>query len=300
MKDSGIVTTLSEGEYVFHLMSSTNTDTGDIFHEVVDLGIPPGGGKLCSPWIESIEWTGSGGKSTSWYCGWTIYRIRPGWFPLQYLMIREEEWTPWMVESRMTELEALSNDLTKSPEDLENYSMEMAELEIKLARLESQDLFNLDSSGILQNRGSFDFENNASNYQVWVKVVDDQGASQEMSFSILLIDQNESVEPEDPTDPTDPGIDEIVIHSPDLIGVDENQEFITEINASGVAGVVLSYSILYGDDNGLFKLNQATGDLSFIAPRDFEMPEDANMDNLYEVTIEVSDGTKNALLNLRG
>ena len=78
--------------------------------------------------------------------------------------------------------------------------------------------------------------------------------------------------------------------------MDENQEFITEINASGVAGVVLSYSILYGDDKGLFKLNQATGDPSFIAPRDLEMPEDANMDNLYEVTIEVSDGTKNALL----
>ena len=85
LKDSGIVTTLSEGEYVFHLMSSTNTDTGDIFHEVVDLGIPPGGGKLCSPWIESIEWTGSGGKSTSWYCGWTIYRIGPGGFPFAVL-----------------------------------------------------------------------------------------------------------------------------------------------------------------------------------------------------------------------
>ena len=107
-------------------------------------------------------------------------------------------------QSRMTELEALSNDLTKSPEDLENYSMEMAELEIKLARLESQDLFNLDSSGILRTGVVFDFENNASNYQVWVNVVDDQGASQEKSFSILLIDQNESVEPEDPTDPTDP------------------------------------------------------------------------------------------------
>ena len=111
---------------------------------------------------------------------------------------------PWMVESRMTELEALSNDLTKSLEDLENYSMEMAELEIKLARLESQDLFNLDSSGILRTEVVCDFENNASNYQVWVKVVDDQGASQEKEFSILLIDQNESVEPEDPTDPTDP------------------------------------------------------------------------------------------------
>ena len=78
--------------------------------------------------------------------------------------------------------EALSNDLTKSPEDLENYSMEMAELEIKLARLESQDLFNLDSSGILRTGVVFDFENNASNYQVWVKVVDDQGASQERVF----------------------------------------------------------------------------------------------------------------------
>ena len=109
---------------------------------------------------------------------------------------------------------------------------------------------------------------------------------------------NRKIQPTHPTDPTDPGIDEIVIHSPDLIGVDENQEFITEINASGVAGVVLSYSILYGDDNGLFKLNQATGDLSFIAPGT-EMPEDANMDNLYEVTIEVSGGTKNALLNLK-
>ena len=148
LKDSGIVTTLSEGEYVFHLMSSTNTDTGDIFHEVVDLGIPqvvenyaPHGLKALSGLeVEEIN------LLVLWLDNLS-HRIRR--VPLQYLMIREEEWTPWMVESRMTELEALSNDLTKS-EDLENYSMEMAELEIKLARLESQDLFNLDSSGILR------------------------------------------------------------------------------------------------------------------------------------------------------
>ena len=186
LKDSGIVTTLSEGEYVFHLMSSTNTDTGDIFHEVVDLGIPqvvenyaPHGLKALSG-LEVEE-----NQPLGTVVGQFIASDPEG-SPLQYLMIREEEWTPWMVESRMTELEALSNDLTKSPEDLENYSMEMAELEIKLARLESQNLFNLDSSGILRTEVVFDFENNASNYQVWVKVVDDQGASQEKEFFYFL------------------------------------------------------------------------------------------------------------------
>ena len=43
----------------------------------------------------------------------------------------------------------------------------------------------------------------------------------------------------------------------------------------------------------------ATGDLQFIRPPDFEDPKDANKDNTYEVTLNVSDGTGTATLEVK-
>ena len=63
-----------------------------------------------------------------------------------------------------------------------------------------------------------------------------------------------------------------------------------EFNATDPDGDALAYSILYGDDAHAFDLNESTGILSFIIPPDFENPEDNNTDNIYEATIQVSDG----------
>ncbi|MDG1139034.1 MAG: BspA family leucine-rich repeat surface protein, partial [Opitutales bacterium] len=88
-------------------------------------------------------------------------------------------------------------------------------------------------------------------------------------------------------------------HSDGNLSVQENQAFIYDFEALDPDGDVVTYSLLGGDDKEFFKLNEATGGLSFIALRDFETPEDANVDNVYELTIEAGDSIKNSLLHVR-
>ena len=60
-------------------------------------------------------------------------------------------------------------------------------------------------------------------------------------------------------------------------------------SASDPDGNPLTFSISGGADAGLMQIT-AGGALSFRAPPDFEAPADANRDNVYEVTLMVSDG----------
>ena len=56
------------------------------------------------------------------------------------------------------------------------------------------------------------------------------------------------------------------------------------------AGQTLTYSIVGGADSALFSLDPTTHALAFITGRDFEAPADAGGDNIYDVTVQVSDG----------
>ena len=60
----------------------------------------------------------------------------------------------------------------------------------------------------------------------------------------------------------------------------------------GAADVGISYSITGGDDRALFTIDAASGELSFIAAPDFEAPQDADGDNVYEVTVTATGGTE--------
>ena len=53
---------------------------------------------------------------------------------------------------------------------------------------------------------------------------------------------------------------------------------------------------LSGDDAGLFDITG--GVLTFMSPPDFEAPADADTDNAYEVTVEVSDGDMDDMLDV--
>jgi serralysin len=57
------------------------------------------------------------------------------------------------------------------------------------------------------------------------------------------------------------------------------------------AGPDLSYSIVGGADAAKFSINSSTGALSFVTAPDFEAPTDAGGNNVYDVTVQVSDGT---------
>ena len=64
---------------------------------------------------------------------------------------------------------------------------------------------------------------------------------------------------------------------------------------SGTQGAV-TWS-LSGDDSGDFSISSA-GELAFTAAPDYEAPADADTDNVYQVTVEATDGTNNATLDV--
>jgi glucose/arabinose dehydrogenase len=64
-------------------------------------------------------------------------------------------------------------------------------------------------------------------------------------------------------------------------------------------GQTPSFSIAGGADGLLFSIVSGTGDLSFRTAPDFEQPTDANRDNVYELTLQATDGQASATLDLR-
>ncbi len=59
--------------------------------------------------------------------------------------------------------------------------------------------------------------------------------------------------------------------------------------ATDLDGDNLTFSIIGGPDASNFTIDAITGDLSFITPPDFEAPNDANSNNLYQVILRVTD-----------
>ena len=76
------------------------------------------------------------------------------------------------------------------------------------------------------------------------------------------------------------------------LSISENSTAVTTATAIDVdANTTLSYSISGGADASLFDINAATGALSFKAAPNFEAPTDAGSNNVYDVVVQVSDGT---------
>lgn len=70
-----------------------------------------------------------------------------------------------------------------------------------------------------------------------------------------------------------------------------------QATATDPDGNPLTFSLAGGADQGRFTIT-AAGALSFTTPPDFEAPADADSNNVYQVTLQVSDGTTSATLNL--
>ena len=72
----------------------------------------------------------------------------------------------------------------------------------------------------------------------------------------------------------------------------ENATAVTTVTATDADdGAVLTYAIVGGADASKFSINAATGVLSFITAPDFENPLDVGANNIYDVIVQVSDGT---------
>ncbi len=84
-----------------------------------------------------------------------------------------------------------------------------------------------------------------------------------------------------------------VITSGAAFGIDEKSSAVTTVTATDADAVgTLGFAIAGGADAGFFTIDAATGALAFAAAPDFEVPGDDGGDNVYDVTVEVSDGVQ--------
>ena len=74
--------------------------------------------------------------------------------------------------------------------------------------------------------------------------------------------------------------------------IPENQTLVTTISATDDADAVdagLAFSIAGGSDAADFVIDAATGQLRFVTAPDYENPTDAGADNVYDLTVRVTD-----------
>ena len=83
-----------------------------------------------------------------------------------------------------------------------------------------------------------------------------------------------------------------IFTSPATASVAENQMAAYTALATDADGDGLTYS-LSGTDASRFTIDPATGAVRFIASPDFENPDDAGGDNVYDITVTASDDTNN-------
>ncbi|MEO1239803.1 MAG: putative Ig domain-containing protein, partial [Pseudomonadota bacterium] len=70
----------------------------------------------------------------------------------------------------------------------------------------------------------------------------------------------------------------------------ENQLAAAQVTAVDPEGSDVTYAIAGGSDAALFTIDAATGLVSFLTAPDFEVPSDSDGDNVYDVTVEATDG----------
>jgi Ca2+-binding RTX toxin-like protein len=82
-----------------------------------------------------------------------------------------------------------------------------------------------------------------------------------------------------------------VIGSPAAFATPENTTAVATLSATDAQGQALAWSLVAGGDASRFTINAATGALAFVAAPDFETPLDLGADNVYNLTVQVSDGS---------
>jgi hypothetical protein len=78
----------------------------------------------------------------------------------------------------------------------------------------------------------------------------------------------------------------------------ENAALSYQATATDPEGSALTYSIAGGADAGRFSITSA-GALSFVSAPNFDLPQDADGDNVYQVQLKASDGSLSATLDLK-
>ncbi|WP_341674836.1 cadherin domain-containing protein [Niveibacterium sp. SC-1] len=142
------------------------------------------------------------------------------------------------------------------------------------------------STGQLSFASAPDFENptdaGANNVYDVIVQVSDGSITDAQAIAVTVTDLNDNA----PVITSDGGL------SSAGVTVAENAQAVTAVAASDAdANSTLHYSIVGGADAGKFVINAGTGQLSFVSAPDFENPTDAGADNVYDVIVQVSDGS---------
>ncbi len=145
--------------------------------------------------------------------------------------------------------------------------------------------FKIDSStGVVTvaDGTKIDRESDAS-LDITVKATSEDGSSASKTFTITINDVDEFA----PEITSNGGGNEAAV------SIDENYKALKAISATdGDATASIVYSISGGLDAALFVIDADTGDLSFKSAPDFEDPADADFDNVYEVEVTATSGSK--------
>ncbi len=136
---------------------------------------------------------------------------------------------------------------------------------------------------INSNTGAITVANNTNldyeitiNYELTLTVSDGTNTSSSETITINVNDLNDNIP---------------IITSAATASVLENSTSVLTIVATDAdAGTSVVYSISGGDDQTRFSIVSSTGVLTFVVAPDFESPNDAGADNIYQVSVNVSDG----------
>jgi aryl-phospho-beta-D-glucosidase BglC (GH1 family) len=141
--------------------------------------------------------------------------------------------------------------------------------------------FNL-SGNTLRATASLNVEVKSS-YSIRIRVADQGALTYEKIFAISVLDVNEAP----------------VFTSGSVVTVAENQSAVVTLASSDPdAGASKVFTITGGTDAGKFGLVSGSGVLFFLTNPNFEPPGDANGDNIYQVSVQVSDGSLTASQSL--
>jgi Ca2+-binding RTX toxin-like protein len=118
-------------------------------------------------------------------------------------------------------------------------------------------------------------------YDVTIQVSDGVGGIDTQAIAVAVTNQNEL-----PTITSNGGGDTAAA------SIAENTTEVTTVTATDPdAGQTLSYAIVGGADAAKFTINATTGALAFVTAPDFEAPTDSGANDVYDVTVQVSDGS---------
>ena len=141
-------------------------------------------------------------------------------------------------------------------------------------------LFSIDpNSGELTFNVAPDFESPGDTdgdnvFEVVVEVADGFGGTDTQAIALTVINVNEAP----------------IITSDATGSATENQTSVLSVTSTDVDGGAPEYSIISGSDAALFTIDPNSGELTFNAAPDFENPDDADGNNVYELVVEVADG----------